>query len=166
VALAASPPVGPTARAAPAARLARPNDRAQIEALEHRFIAGFDARDVKAIMANYAPGDQLFVFDVVPPRQYVGWSAYKADWEALFRAYPGPVEARLAQLSVTVVGPVAYGHSIQTSALTGPNGAKSTMVMRVSDVYRKLGGRWKIVQEHVSVPVDLATGKADLQSRP
>jgi len=38
--------------------------------------------------------------------------------------------------------------------------------VRVTDVYRKTGGRWKIVQEHVSVPVDFATGKPDMLSKP
>jgi hypothetical protein len=36
----------------------------------------------------------------------------------------------------------------------------------VSDVYRRIHGEWLIVQEHVSVPVDLATGKPDLMSKP
>jgi hypothetical protein len=36
----------------------------------------------------------------------------------------------------------------------------------VSDVYRKLHGRWLIVQEHVSVPVDLDAGIPDLMSKP
>jgi hypothetical protein len=36
----------------------------------------------------------------------------------------------------------------------------------VTDVYRKIKGKWLIVQEHVSFPVDLATGKADLLSKP
>jgi len=31
---------------------------------------------------------------------------------------------------------------------------------------RRMGGKWLIFQEHVSVPVDLATGKADLLSKP
>jgi hypothetical protein len=33
-------------------------------------------------------------------------------------------------------------------------------------VYRKIKGHWLIVQEHVSVPVDLATLKPDLRSQP
>ena len=33
-------------------------------------------------------------------------------------------------------------------------------------VYRKIGGKWFIVQEHVSVPVDLETMKPDLMSKP
>jgi len=37
---------------------------------------------------------------------------------------------------------------------------------RVTDVYRKIKGNWLIVREHVSVPVDLNTGKPDLSSKP
>jgi ketosteroid isomerase-like protein len=40
------------------------------------------------------------------------------------------------------------------------------MTARVTDVYRKVAGHWRIVQEHVSVPVDLASGKPDFTSKP
>jgi ketosteroid isomerase-like protein len=41
-------------------------------------------------MQVYAPGAHLFVFDVGPPRQHVGWQDYKKDWQDLFAAFPGP----------------------------------------------------------------------------
>ena len=37
---------------------------------------------------------------------------------------------------------------------------------RVTDGYRKINGKWLITLEHVSVPVDLETGKADINSKP
>ena len=40
------------------------------------------------------------------------------------------------------------------------------MTLRVTDVLRKIKGKWLIVHEHDSVPVDVATGKADLTSKP
>jgi len=40
------------------------------------------------------------------------------------------------------------------------------VVVRVTDVYRKIKGEWLIVQEHVSFPVDIDSGKADLLSKP
>jgi hypothetical protein len=40
------------------------------------------------------------------------------------------------------------------------------LTVRVTDGYRKINGKWLITQEHVSVPVDLETGKADLTSKP
>jgi ketosteroid isomerase-like protein len=160
--LAQSP--APTAPAHPAAK-SGPSDHAQIVALEKRYLAAFNKADVAAVMANYAPGAGLFVFDVTPPRQHVGWEDYKKDWEALFKAFPRATTT-MSDLDVTVVGPVAYGHNIESTDFTTANGAKRTIVVRVSDVYRKIGGRWKIVQEHVSVPVDLDSGKADLTSAP
>jgi ketosteroid isomerase-like protein len=142
------------------------DDKASIEALEKRFSDAFIANDLNAVMQVYAPGARLFVFDVGPPRQHVGWQDYKKDWQDLFGAFPGPNTFSISDLDITVVGSVAYSHSIQEGVLTGKGGSKIHMVARVTDVYRKLKGQWLIVQEHVSVPVDLATQKADLLSKP
>jgi ketosteroid isomerase-like protein len=142
------------------------DDKKQIEDLEQRFATAFGAKDINTIMSGYAPGKALFVFDVTPPRQYVGWDAYKRDWESFFAQFQGPASLTLSELSVTVVGTVAYSHSIQTGHLTAKDGTRTTLAVRTTDVYRKIGGKWLIVEEHNSVPVDLATGQPDLLSKP
>ena len=53
------------------------------------FAADVRAEDVNAIMRIYAT-DGLFVFDVVPPRQYVGVAAYRKDWTGLLASMKGP----------------------------------------------------------------------------
>jgi len=142
-------------------------DEEEIRALEERIAAAFKARDVEAIMKNYAPGAELFVFDVVPPRQYAGFDAYKKDWEDLFASYPGPIEKfELSDLQVTTDGKLGYGHSIQHVVMNASDGSKLDLTVRVTDCYRKTDGKWLITHEHVSVPVDLATAKADLMSKP
>lgn len=149
------------------AQAKRPMDsRAEIEALETSYNDAFNTRDISGIMSCYARGRALFVFDVVPPRQYASWDAYKRDWETLLSQYPGPVSNQISEQSITVLGTVAYGHNIQSTTLTGKDGSKFHIVVRVTDVYRKFGTKWLIVQEHVSVPVNLATGQADLLSQP
>jgi len=140
------------------------DEKAAIEALYKDFNDAFNKKDLNGIMAVYAPG--VFVFDAVPPRQYPSWNAYKKDWEALLAAYPGPVTNSVSELSITVVGSVAYTHCIDDSTLTAKDGSKLHGVVRTTDVLRKIKGKWLIVQEHVSFPVDLATGKADLLSKP
>jgi len=154
-----------TAPAAPAAKAAGPSDRAQIQALEKDLMAGFVAKDSKRVMSHYAH-EGLFVFDVTPPRQHVGWADYKKDFEDLFAAFPGPLTNEIADLNITVVGDVAYGHNIEDGHFTAADGSKTQLVVRVSDVYRKIKGKWFIVQEHVSIPVDLATMKPDPLSKP
>lgn len=146
------------------AAYAAPNaDEAQIRALEDRFAAAFRAKDVGAIMQTYAP--DVFVFDVVPPRQYVGADAYRRDWTGLFAAFKGPLKFDISDLAIETSGPVAWSHSIQHLSGTTTNGRRMEEVVRVTDVYRKTDGRWRIVQEHVSVPVDMS-GKADMMSKP
>ena len=163
---AATPIAAPAASSTAAAvKPAGPRDHAQLEALEKGFAAGLYAKNVDKVMSYYAR-EGLFVFDVSPPREHVGWADYKKDFADLFAAYPGPATMQLSELSITVVGSVAYGHSVQDVHFTAADGTVTEAVVRVTDVYRKLGGKWKIVQEHVSVPVDLATLKPDLLSKP
>ena len=66
--------------AAPRASGAK-NDEQEIRALEDRFAAAFRAKDANTIMTAYVPGAELFVFDVTPPRQHVGFDDYKKDWQ-------------------------------------------------------------------------------------
>jgi ketosteroid isomerase-like protein len=118
-------------------------------------------------MKNYAPGSELFVFDVTPPRQYVGFDAYKKDFEDFFAAFPGPIDKfEVQDLSIVTGGNVAFSHSIQPVIMTAKDGSKVNLVVRVTDGYRKINGKWLIAHEHVSVPVDLNTGKADPTSKP
>jgi uncharacterized protein (TIGR02246 family) len=143
----------------------RAKDQADIKALEDRFLAAFKAKDVNAIMAYYVPDQSLIVFDAVPPRQYTGAPAYRKDFEDFFATFPGPLDASINELDIAVGGDVAYGHSIQHASLTDKSGKKMELTIRVTDGYKKVNGQWLISHEHVSVPVDLATLKPDLDSK-
>ena len=146
------------------ARAQAGGDKAAIETLYKHFNDGFNKKDVSAIMAVYAP--DVFVFDVIPPRQYVGWDAYKKDWDDLFAGMSGPISNTIMDLDITVVGPVAYTHYIASGTMTDKDGKSMHVAVRSTDVLRKEKGKWLIVQEHNSLPVDLATGQADMSSKP
>jgi uncharacterized protein (TIGR02246 family) len=142
-------------------------DEAEIKALEARFAAAFNAKDIDAIMKVYVPGKSLLVFDVVPPRQYVGSDAYHKDWENFFAMFKGPVKFDISDLAVeTGGGTIAYSHSIQHFVGTDTKGRPVDATVRVTDGYRKVNGHWLVEHEHVSVPVDLDTGKPDMTSKP
>jgi ketosteroid isomerase-like protein len=117
-------------------------------------------------MKLYVQDDSLVVFDVTPPREYVGAKAYRADWEGLFAMFQGPVKFELSDLHVFANGTTGYGYSIQHLSGTDTKGQPIDLTVRVTDGYRKVKGRWLIAHEHVSVPVDLTTGKPDLASKP
>jgi ketosteroid isomerase-like protein len=142
------------------------NDVAQIRTLESKLAAAAEARNLDAIMKAYIPDKTLFVFDVIPPREYLGAEAFRKNWDGFLGSTKGPLKYETTDVEVTVVGTVAYGHSIQRIVATGVKGDPIDLTTRVSDVYRKIKGNWVIVQEHISVPVDLDTGKPDFSSKP
>jgi ketosteroid isomerase-like protein len=141
-------------------------DKAAIQALEDTYNEGFMAKDVDKVMSVYLSGKELFVFDVVPPREYRGSDAYRKDFEGLFAAFPGPVKNTISEQTIHVVGSLAYGHNVQTGEFVGHDGAKVKIVVRTTDIYRKIDGKWLIVEEHNSLPVDLETMKPVMESKP
>lgn len=136
-------------------------DQTDIQTLENNFAAAFKAKDVNTIMSFYTPDANMVVFDVVPPLQYTGADAYRKDWQDTFAMYPGPVDFTISNLNITIGGNVAYASSIQRATVTGKDGKPFTMTARVTDGYKKVNGKWLIAHEHASIPVDLATLKAD-----
>lgn len=145
---------------------AQSKDEQAIRALEDRFGAALRAKDLDGIMKVYAAGDGIFVFDVVTPREYAGYDAYKKDWAELFDQAEGPIEFEMSEFALESDGKLAYSHSIQHLAYTRKDGSHYEVMARVTDVYRKTNGQWLIVHEHVSVPIDPATGKPDMMSKP
>jgi ketosteroid isomerase-like protein len=150
----------------PTVSYSQASDEAQIRALEDSFAAAVRAKDVDGIMKVYVPDDSLFVFDVTPPRQYVGAAAYRKDWEDLLDDIEGPIKFEITDLAVTVDANLGYSHSIQTMTGKNKRGDLVDLTVRVTDAYRKIDGHWLVTMEHVSVPVDLATGEPDLRSKP
>ena len=151
---------------APAGARAAPADEAAIKALEARFTSAFNAKDVDAIMKIYITGDSLVVFDVVPPRQYVGAKAYRKNWEDFFAMFKGPAKVELTDMNIIADTTLGFGHSIQHVTGTDTKGQPMDFTVRVTDGYRKINGNWLIVHEHVSIPVDLGTLKPDPSSKP
>lgn len=139
---------------------------AAIRALEDSFAAAFNAGNIDAMMKNYVSDESLVVFDVVPPRQHLGADAYRKAWMGFFAHFSGTPKITIADLAITVDGTLGFSHSIQHVTGTDKQGRPVDRTVRVTDGYRRFGGDWLIALEHVSVPVDLATGNPDVHSKP
>jgi len=135
-------------------------------ALLNSVTNAFKAKDVDKIMANYEHSQKLVVFDVIPPREYVGWDAYKKDWQDFLATFDGPITVEMNDLTINADGNLGFGYSFQRVTGKMKGGEAADFTVRVTDVYRKTAGKWLIAHEHISVPVDMTSGKADLQSKP
>jgi ketosteroid isomerase-like protein len=139
-----------------------PGDEAAIRALMERFVAAFEEGDVDGIMKNYLPGEDLVVFDVVPRKEYRGADVYRADWVEMLSHFSGKPKITITDLGITADGDLGFSHSFMRVTGTDKQGRPVDRPVRVTDGYRKIGGQWLIALEHVSVPVDIVTGKAVL----
>jgi len=141
-------------------------DEAAINASVQHLVAAANAKDLNAIMEYYVPDESLIVFDLVPPRQYVGAASYRKDWEGFLASYPGALHAEVSDWKVETEGNLAFGHGFFRTTGPDKDGKPQDVTVRITDVYKKINGKWLVVHEHVSVPVDMATGQADLSSKP
>jgi ketosteroid isomerase-like protein len=127
---------------------ARTSDTAEIKALEQRLIDGIKTRDAEQIMSCYS--DDVFAYDVVPPLQYVGATAFQKPWQGFPDIFKGPINAEVNDLVINSDGKIAYSRSVQHVSGTTNEGKPFDETFRITDVYRKSHGKRVIVQEHIS----------------
>ncbi len=125
----------------------------------------FESGDVERIMSFYAPGAQTVAFDILPPLRFNGWDAYRKDWIGFLKLFDGPVSVEVRESSIIASDTVAIVH-----ALIGLNGTMKGkpfhLWMRGTNGLKKIDGRWLVVHDHVSVPVDITTGASAMHLQP
>lgn len=126
-----------------------------------RAIREMDLEQVKPV---FAPG--IVSFDIVPPLRHVGAEAKWHNWRDVFSAYQPPLGYEVRDLAVTVGGDVAFAHSLNRISGTLRNGISAAHWVRWTGCFQKVDGDWLIVHDQVSVPADMATGKALLDLQP
>lgn len=78
------------------------------------------------------------------------------------------IATRVLDLTVITCGELAASHSLQNyrSASSGALGTSTPQldfVFRKSNIYCRRGGGWLLVHQHVSVPVDVVSGRVVLR---
>jgi uncharacterized protein (TIGR02246 family) len=135
-------------------------DQADIKKLIEEQVKAICAKDVERIMKNYAP--DVTAFDVKPPTQIRGVEAWRRTWAECLPYFPQTFGIEMRDVEIDVSGDLAYSHWIQR--FTGPekHHPAQQMWLRITGCYKRSGGAWRIVHEHVSVPFDPMSGKAVL----
>jgi uncharacterized protein (TIGR02246 family) len=142
----------------------RTNDEAAIRQAIDRFANAFRAKDVDGCMAVFAP--DIVSFDILPPLQAVGAEAFVKHWHGFFESYQGPLHAEFPDVIVAAGNDVAFSYCLHRIVGTLKSGQKTDFWLRWTAGWRKTSGKWLIVHEQVSVPVDFGSGKALMDLRP
>jgi len=142
----------------------RSKDEAAIRELVDGFVKAIRAKDIHGVMSVFAP--DVVSFDFGPPLQHGGGEPFTKRWQELFGSYQSAIDYEVRDLSVTASDDVAFSHSLNRVRGTLQNGEKSDRWLRWTAGYHKIDGKWLIVHEQVSVPVDVRSGKAVLDLQP
>jgi len=128
-----------------------------------RWTKAFTQMDVDSILALYT--DDVVAYDVVPPLQYVGKAEYRIDYQQFFSRYES-LHVEVRDLHIGTSGDLGYASGLELITGTLKNGQKSDVWLRFTSLFRKSDGRWLDFHDHVSVPADIASGKAMLDMQP
>ena len=142
----------------------RAMDEADIRRRIDNGVKAIRAMDLEGVMALYAP--DMVSFDIVPPLRHVGAAAKRKQWVDVFARYQPPLGYELRDLTITVGDDVAFGYSLNRVSGTLRNGQRSEFWLRWTACFRKIDGKWLIVHDQVSVPVDLQSDRALLNLEP
>ncbi len=137
-----------------------------IKALFATWQKAFEAKDVNGVMAVYAPGTTLTSFDIVGPLQFKGAEAYRKDYADFFAQFSGPIHVDYPDMQIVADNNVAIAYGLERLTGTMTNGTRVDMWLRYTEGLKRINGQWRIIHEHISVPVDLDTGKAKLDLKP
>lgn len=119
--------------------------------------------DAEKALSYFDNSDDVSLFDIMPPRQSSG-AEFRKHFRELTEKFIGRIEFH--DMKVHADKKLAFVTMVQHYFGKDEKGKNSEMIFRVTDCLKKKDGKWRIVHEHLSFPVDLATGKADFLSKP
>ena len=108
----------------------------------------------------------IVVFDIAPPRQKNHDQVVEFNRKLAESTVGRPTCVYEEIHPVVLTKRYAYSFSILNVAGTLKGGKQFHFRERSTNVWQKINGRWRCLHEHNSVPVDVMTGQADLDSKP
>ena len=137
-------------------------DEQAVKDVENKIIAATNADEVM----KYYDQNDIDLYDFVPPLQYKGADAYRKDYTDLFAQFDGPLHVEYPDMHIEAGASTAFAYGLER--LTGKlnDGTPVDLWLRYTEGLKHINGQWLIVHEHISVPVDMATGKARMDLKP
>jgi len=128
-------------------------DEKAIRYLENKIIATTNTDD----LMKYYDQNDVDVYDFEGPLQYEGNAAVRGDFDNVFANFAG-AKGNFVELVVVADGKMGMARSIQHFAWTDKAGKPQEVTVRVTDVFHKVDGQWKVIHTHISAPMDPKTG--------
>jgi ketosteroid isomerase-like protein len=138
----------------PRAAFNAPGDVAAITEIETTLAS---ETDIDKLNGYYAP--DATVLDIYAPGLYRGRDQIRAAFAPQFAAIR-TMSHEMAEMNIASDGRFACAAMQIRFTGTFKDGTPLALSVRQLDAFKKIEGRWQIVQQHISLPTDPATGMA------
>ena len=125
-------------------------EEARVQACIESWAKALRAKDLDAVMSFYTP--DFVGFDLPPPLRVEGASTVRSGLEQWFRTWEGAIGFEMRDLVVVAREDIAFSRSLNHLTGKRTDGTETDVWVRATVAFRKEGGEWKVVHEHVSVP--------------
>jgi ketosteroid isomerase-like protein len=126
------------------------NDVEQIRSLLDRWASAVRNQNFDAIRAHHDVN--LLMFDVPPPFHSRGLDAYMDTWRLFFANAEKPIAFSLVDVEITAGSDVAFATAKGKCVNIDRAGRREPLEFRLTVGLRKIGGQWRILHEHHSLP--------------
>ena len=121
-------------------------------------------KDIDRLMTLYGP--DIVYFDVVPPLRYRGSEAVRRNFLRWFDSWASLIGQEVGDLHLVTNGDIAVAYMLLRASGTLKNGREVSYWVRTTVGCQRADGKWMITHEHVSLPVDVASGQAVMDLLP
>ena len=120
-------------------------------------------RDPDGVIEMFAPGDDTMIFDFLAPG-VTTVEDIRRNVSGIAKAAVGEIVCTYPRVTVRMLAPdIAYSLSYTEIDMTTKDGVRTHVHAAVTDIWQRIGGQWLCIHEHSSLPVDVASAKAQLR---
>ena len=121
------------------------------KALMQKIWDGWSTLDPANTAQYYAPGPHAF-FDIAPVK-YNSWDEYRAGVTKVLGGFKSGTCTVNDDAQVHSAGDYVWGTATVATDLVEKSGKHDMATMRWTVIWQKIDGKWLIVHEHVSEPI-------------
>jgi uncharacterized protein (TIGR02246 family) len=136
-------------------------DEQAIKDLENKIIATTNTND----LMKYYDENDVDLYDLSGPLEYKGSAAVRGAFDGVFANFAN-AKGAFVELVVVADGKLGMARSIQHFTFKDKDGKAQEVTVRVTDVFHKVDGKWKIIHTHISAPMDPKTGMTQTNLKP
>ena len=138
--------------------------QSKVRALLESWSEAIRIKDIDQLMSLYSP--DIIYFDLVPGLQYSGSAAVRGNFLRMFDGFKGSIGQEIRGLSILASGDIAVAYMLIRASGTLKDGREVGYWVRATVCCQRSNHRWVITHEHISLPVDFASGSAAMDLVP